>query len=126
MNMEDRASRGKWSEGPWTAAAGEGPAGVYCDSELLVAEVYSGGDAEIMDNARLIAAAPDLYAALTDMFAMMDEGLLVRDTRNDGASGWAVRQLPLLNRLQRAHAAIVKALGHLPAEGGPSKTQEPQ
>lgn len=60
---------------------------------------------------RLIAAAPDLLAALKDMFALMDEGLLVRDTEGDGKSGWSIRVLGLVSRLKAADAAIAKAEG---------------
>lgn len=62
-------------------------------------------------NAALIAASPDLLAALQDMFRMMDEGLLVRDTANDGASDWAIKQLRFVARLKKAQAALTRAKG---------------
>jgi hypothetical protein len=60
-------------------------------------------------NAHLIAAAPDLYAALTDMFALIDEGWLVRQTNEDHKPAFAVRMLPFVARMQKAQAALSKA-----------------
>lgn len=51
----------------------------------------------------------ELLAALKDIFAMMDEGLLVRDTTNDADSGWAIKQLRLVSRLSQAQSAILRA-----------------
>ncbi len=60
-------------------------------------------------NARLISAAPDLLAGLKDMFALLEEGYLVRDIRDDSKPGFAIRQLPYMQRFSRAKAAITKA-----------------
>lgn len=47
-----------------------------------------------------------LRAALKDMFALIDEGWLVRNTANDAESSWGVRQLGYVRRLQNAQAAL--------------------
>lgn len=64
-------SEPKWTPGPWvrdgettseTIWAGCAPSG-YGSTGRYIASVH-GDDAEAEDNAHLIAAAPDLYAAL--------------------------------------------------------------
>ena len=52
----------------------------------------------------------DLIAALADVFAMMDEGYLVRDTSEDGRPDWAQRQFPYVQRLSKARETLEKAL----------------
>lgn len=49
-----------------------------------------------------------LHGALKDMFALIDEGWLVRNTANDAASDWAIRQLGFVRRLQKAQAALTQ------------------
>lgn len=69
--MEDtKVSEPKWTKGPWRAVNLNGPKvkprwGIVSNSDELgeIAEVRLGGEA----NARLIAAAPDLYEALQAM-----------------------------------------------------------
>lgn len=56
----------------------------------------------------LIEASPDLLEALQDMFALMDEGWLVRNTNDDAKDGWAMRQMAAVKRLAQARAAISK------------------
>ena len=48
-------------------------------------------------------------AALRDLFALMDEGYLVRDISRDGEEGFAMRQLPYVRRLAAAHSALAAA-----------------
>lgn len=90
-------SEAKHTPGPW---AREGLR-VYVHNRGTIAECplpQSGGVFEVSSNARLIAAAPDMLAALKEM---VDEA--------DGISrehGW-----PLASRLDRARAAIAKATG---------------
>ncbi len=45
----------------------------------------------------------ELGEALRDMFRMMDEGLLVRDTSKDNAPGWAMAAIAMVSRLKEAH-----------------------
>ena len=53
-----------------------------------------------------INAHDELVAALADVFAMMDEGYLVRDTSEDAEPGFAMRQLPYVQRLAKARAML--------------------
>jgi len=47
-----------------------------------------------------------LEDALQDIFTMLDDGYLVRDTSHDGQDGWAMRQLPYVRKLAAAQAAL--------------------
>ncbi len=60
-------------------------------------------------DSRLIAAAPDLLAALKSLLADIDSGVLVRDITRDGEPGWSMHMLDFVKRLQSAQAAIAKA-----------------
>src|SRR6185437_2810097 len=62
-------------------------------------------------NARLIAAAPELYEALEGILKLVDEGQLVRDTSNDPNPDWAMRQIPFVSAFSKAHQALTKARG---------------
>lgn len=60
-------------------------------------------------NARLIAAAPDLYEALAAVMAHVDSGVLVRDISHDHERDWAMRQIHLVRALKMAQDALAKA-----------------
>jgi hypothetical protein len=62
-------------------------------------------------NAQLMASAPDLLEALRLLIEMVEDGRLVRDTRNDDKPGWSLKQVPLVIALQKAKAAIEQAEG---------------
>lgn len=62
------------------------------------------------EDARLIAAAPELLAGLVDMFALMDEGVLVRNIAQDGDPMWAVKAMSIVARLRAAQIATQKAV----------------
>lgn len=47
-----------------------------------------------------------LEQALRDMFSLIDEGWLIRDTSKDSEPGFAVRQLPFAVKLGRAKQAL--------------------
>jgi hypothetical protein len=64
-----------------------------------------------MINARLIAASPELLSSLQEIFELIDNGMLVRNTSGDTNPNWAIRQLPLINALYKAKQAIAKAEG---------------
>lgn len=106
-----------FTPGPWEADGADVIATkpfrqILVDYNRTVAANFTRDEAAA--NARLIAAAPEMYAALTDIFAMMDEGYLVRNTSDDAKPGWAMKQLPFIKRLQTAHAALAKARGETP------------
>ena len=48
----------------------------------------------------------ELEGALTDLFAMMDEMLLVRNIENDDDPLWSLHALNFTRRLQKAHQAL--------------------
>lgn len=50
-----------------------------------------------------------LKAALTDVFALMDEGFLVRNIANDHESDWAIKTVRYMKRLSDAHRALEPA-----------------
>jgi len=49
---------------------------------------------------------PALLDALQALMKHIDDGDLVRNTNNDGASDWAIKMLPLMQTLTGAKAAI--------------------
>lgn len=124
--IQQSAAVGKHTPGPWTAGRpdmatvvegfdskyiygpGEAPA---CTSVAIA----WGGDIEawdeVMANARLIAAAPDLLAALKAVLGDIDAGVLVRNVTLDGAPQWATEMLAFVQRLQAAQMAVAKAEG---------------
>lgn len=51
-----------------------------------------------------------LVAALRDVFALIDEGHLVRNVANDGDPKWALAALKFVERMARAHAALEAAV----------------
>ena len=69
------------------------------------------GEAQRLRDARMIVAAVNSgsahVAALKDVFALIDEGWLVRSIEDDGAPGFAMRQLGPVRRL-----AVAQALAH--------------
>lgn len=103
-----------WSPSPWEAIAGTEHHGPYvvCSSGLTVCDLYTmskpgafsvrnGGDSvpirfpDAADNAHLIAAAPDLYEALAQMFDRWEP-----DTAGADRRMW-----------EEARAALAKARG---------------
>jgi hypothetical protein len=57
---------------------------------------------------RAIEQRDELAEALRDVFALLDEGWLVRDTSHDHREGFAIRVMPLVQRLSKARAALAK------------------
>lgn len=77
----------------------------------VAAPASQQGRAAMVANARLIAAAPELLAGLKDVFALMQEGFLVRDISKDGDPLWALNSLRFVTRLKEAADAVAKATG---------------
>lgn len=69
------------------------------------------GSEEAIDFERIIPKPKELDIAADGrgLIKMMDDGLLVRDISGDGASGWAIKQLPLVIAVKAATEAIAKA-----------------
>jgi hypothetical protein len=56
--------------------------------------------------ADVVAERDRMKAALTDLFAMMDEKILVRNTDHDHDPDWAIRLLEIGSRLSEAYQAL--------------------
>jgi hypothetical protein len=59
----------------------------------------------------LIAAAPELYAALKAVLGFFESGEFVRDTSHDFEQGWHLKMIPVVKSLSDANAALAKAEG---------------
>ena len=55
------------------------------------------------------ALCGELWAALVAVLKLMDDGILVRDIRNDADPAWAIKQIPLVLALKKAQEAIKAA-----------------
>ncbi len=67
--------------------------------------------AEVLANARLIAAAPELLTALESIKQLLTDKMLVRNTEGDHQSHWAMNQIPIVSALAQMEQAIKKARG---------------
>lgn len=108
------ADEPKWTPGPWFAdvVSGDDPNGDDWETDIEVVSGnlkfihghdlgYSDGtDVEIKANAHLIAAAPDLYAALDEVSASLHQ--LARDRDLSEAE---------LDFMRKTDAALAKARG---------------
>ncbi len=106
----------KWTPGPWEAGGNDVR---IISGELLACSYQMAADGDddyvrASHTAHLIAAAPELYDALFGVMELVSEGRLVRDTKGDHESGWAIKQVPLLLALKSANAALAKARGEAP------------
>lgn len=54
------------------------------------------------------AAQRDLATALRDLFAFVENGVLIRDISHDHEPGWAMRQVPLVQTLAAVKAILAK------------------
>lgn len=99
----------KHTPGPWTAMG----AVIWANGDsvsrhdAVVAQAVLCDEYEV--NARLIAAAPDLLAALHTLWKMFEDGRIVRNISNDGKPDWALRMLTFTQELQTVQAAIDRA-----------------
>jgi hypothetical protein len=95
------------SPGPWKT----GPinyADVYGSDGELVALIIKDNPSTVAD-AQLIAAAPELLAALKLVWQMFEDGRIVRNIANDGNPDWALRMLTFTQELQTVQLALMKA-----------------
>ena len=102
--------------GPWHVAAPSDNHDETCEWDGLyvraatgqiVAFASSGNQA----NARLLAAAPELLAALKGVLAGFEGNAFCRNTDGDGDSTWVIKFLPHLRALADATVAVEKAEG---------------
>ena len=68
-------------------------------------------DLQLLADAHLIVAAPELLEACKSILAHLESGALVRNTSKDHESDWAIKQIPLLRDLAALGEAISKAEG---------------
>lgn len=111
---------GKFTPGPWDHDSGMYGNGkqyhsIYAPADAVVIAEFNAmpefnpeqGEA----NANLIAAAPEMYAALSTIMELIDTGRLVRDISDDLNPGWAIKQMDLVLKLKNAQTALAKAEG---------------
>ncbi len=65
----------------------------------------------IMNETYLIAAAPDLLAALKAILAGFETGIFCRNTEGDHLSEWAIHAAPAIAALAVGQRAVAKAEG---------------
>ena len=99
----------EWTEGPWTVKPGDSVLYVKSGDDLIAIvgdnSYWSKFDRIDGANARLIAAAPDLYAALEYM-ADLFKGLAGDQSTDDGWKNEELRDVWL-----QARAALAKSRG---------------
>ena len=103
-----------FTAGPWTLDYDMLAGGhiLVCTSDYGVAKVYdeeAGSHDTNMANARLIAAAPDLLAALEQLCGNAEVCRFMIDTGED--EGKAICASALFDTIQQARAAIALATG---------------
>lgn len=92
----------KWSHGPWATAVGlVHGIFVHAADGLLVADLRHGSDENKMADATLVAAAPEMYQALSELVDLVGREFEGRD------------EAPIASRrtLEVARAALAKARG---------------
>lgn len=98
--MEEETEATKWTPGPWHVSDSNE---VLDEQSLLVAAEIMGERAEIYQaNAHLIAAAPELHAALTELLCWLGPG---------SAESRGAKCSTLGDALQQARGALAKARG---------------
>jgi hypothetical protein len=101
-------SEPKFTKGPLTIRENRDGYIIDASDVCALAEVY-GHDEEGLANARIYAAAPDMYEALKEITGFFESGEFVRDTSRDFEQGWHLKMLSVVKSLADAQAAIDKA-----------------
>lgn len=109
--MTDQASGLRHTPGPWKWMKYPDGRKMLLSRDLAVIHCPDAPMTVDEADARLIASAPDLLAALTRILAAFDAGVFCRSTDNDGDSAWAIKCFPHLKALADATVAIQKAEG---------------
>jgi len=63
---------------------------------------------DALDFCPLHRAAPAMFEALTDIFAMIQNGELIRDIKKDGQSDWGLMMMSFVSKLQKAEQALLQ------------------
>ena len=85
----------------WLAGVGspnESPEVAQANANLIVAAVNALPD--------LLREREALREALTALLGRLESGDLVRNTKWDGEADWAIKQIPLLRDLAKAHEVL--------------------
>lgn len=100
----------KHTPGPWFQKVARTMTHLHSENGTMIGSLELGCT-EKEANARLIAAAPELLASCTAMMGYMEDGFLVRNTKDDVKSDWAIKALAFVQDLNVMHTAIAKASG---------------
>lgn len=109
--MNNQFTPGPWQKGGKNTKDGGNELFVYCDNALGTAVcsldlefTHNIPNAEKIANAHLIASAPDLLEALASLIPFIEEH------QDEGPAGYGWRSKDLIEKTEKAKAAINKAL----------------
>ena len=95
----------KWTKGPWCYEPIQGLHWISANRRTWVSTIATVPDCDdqnVVANAHLIAAAPELYGSLRNIMDGIETGMITIDSPADEQLAYALRQ---------AKAALSKALG---------------
>jgi len=114
-------SKAQFTPGPWRLVKAEYPdeggyvePRVFSDADpdnpqfICSMGVRDGATEEA--NGYLVAAAPEMYAALKEVWELLESGKLVRDISRYAQPGWALEQRSVVRTLASIDAALAKAV----------------
>ena len=106
---------GQATPAPWEYTISDG---IHADGKRIASLSYKGKPIsqkvtyeEQQANARLIAAAPEMFEALNRIYEEFEAGTLGRNIESDGVDGWAIRAARGIRALAMVKQAIAKATG---------------
>lgn len=110
-----QATPALWKRPAWSLAgrAEDGQKGLktVSDKQITMEDVYRDLD-RLTETALKIKAERDaLLAAACGIKELLDSGQLVRDTSHDHESGWAIKQIPFVQKLKALVDAIALVEG---------------
>ena len=100
--------KNKISPQPWKVN-GHGEIVDADGSSIAIITGYGRTIDQMLTDAELMAAAPELLQGLKDVFAMMDGEVIVRNTDDDLKPEWALKVTDMLLKLKAARDAMAKA-----------------
>lgn len=120
----------KHTPGPWGFNVGKNgkvngfeAVRIYGKEDMVLDFAHCNPGQNEIDAARVVACVnacegiedpsvvPDLLSGLKDLFQMIDENILVRNTDNDHKPEWAGLMIGTVTRLKFAYDAIARAEG---------------
>jgi hypothetical protein len=100
----DRPSRGLQIEWGGNKDGEERPICHMRWTDGMCAEVED----RVAADARLIAEAPEMFAALCKILEGFESGVFTRSIEGDSAPGWAINLLPYIHALAAAQQAVAR------------------